>query len=713
MTEPAQLPPSAPGRRDAWPALLILAATLAVYIPVMRGGYTWDDGLLLTANPLIKASDGLRRIWFSTESWEYLPLTYTMHWFEWRLLGPGAAGHHVVNILLHALSALLLWRVLLRLRVPGAWLAGLLFALHPVAAGSVAWVAERKNVLCMVLTLLALLAFLRFDDRPQRRWYLASLALFLLALLAKTSVVMLPFVLLLCLLWKRGAVTRRDILLSLPYFALSFVMGLVTIWFQWHQAMGGEVDRPLSVAARIAASGWIVWFYLCKLVLPIGLCAIYPRWQIDPTAPLAFVPLLLLIAALACLWHYRRGWARGPLFAFACFLVVLLPVLGFLTMSYARFSLVADHLQYPAMIAILALIAALLARAVELPGPRGHVALAVTVLCLLGLAGLTARRAWVYADDLRLWQDNLRHNPDSPAVWTHLGSARLNLGDTADAVRCFDRAIELRPDWAEAWMNRSVAHGRSGKLDLALADADRAVALRPLNAQTYNTRGALYARTHHLAEALRDFDKAIALAPGYADAWRNRGVARMESDPARLDDALRDFDRAVALTPATFDAVAARASAFAAARRWPEAYADYDRAAALKPGDPALWYSCALAATFSDRPDDALRCLDTVIALKPDHADALALRGAINARFGRLDLALPDYNKVLSLRPDDQRTLANRAAAFCELKQFDKARADIEAIRKLGGKPRPDLAERVERGASVVPEAVAPSGARP
>jgi hypothetical protein len=258
-------------------AAALVAITFLAYLPAMRGGFIWNDDTFLTRNPLIKTPDGLRRLWFTTDPPDYFPLTSTSLWLEWRLWGMNPAGYHVVNVLLHAVSAVLLWRVLKRLNAPGAWLAGLIFAVHPVNVESVAWITERKNTLAMVLYMASLLAYLKFDEDGAPRTYALALGLFLLALLAKTSVIMLPAVLLLCAWWRRGGIERKDILRAIPFAALSGALALVTVWYQYHRAIAAEVVRTDGFLARTAGAGWAAWFYLYKALLPAKLCFVYPR----------------------------------------------------------------------------------------------------------------------------------------------------------------------------------------------------------------------------------------------------------------------------------------------------------------------------------------------------------------------------------------------------------------------------------------------------
>jgi len=281
--------------RSLWPALgviFIVLVLLAAYWPAIRGQFVWDDELLVAKNPLVTGKLTLRSIWFGTD----FPLSLTALWLEWLAWGKNPAGYHIVNILLHMAGTVLLWRVLLRLKIPGAWLGSLIFAVHPVCAGSVAWISELKNTLSLVFFLLSILWYLRFDEEPSsRHWsYWLSLMAFILALLSKTSTVMLPVVLLLCAWWRRGRITARDVLRTSPYFLASLAFGLMTIWFQAHQTMTTAPVETETFWARLASAAKAIWFYLGKDLFPVNLSMIYPRWTIDPAAPASYLPMLTL-----------------------------------------------------------------------------------------------------------------------------------------------------------------------------------------------------------------------------------------------------------------------------------------------------------------------------------------------------------------------------------------------------------------------------------
>ena len=442
-------PPASNPERAACPpwagAALLALATVLVYLPSMRGGFIWDDDRLLTDNPAVKTIDGLYSIWFGNWPADYIPLTLSSFWLEWHLWGLRAAGYHIVSVLLHAANAVLLWRVLKCLGLPGSWLAALLFAVHPVCAASVTWIAERKNTLSMFFYLLSLGWFLRFDEtvhaeagtKESRRLLRFSLGAFFLALLAKSSVAVLPAVLLLFVWWRRGRVTWRDLDRCIPFFILAVLMALVAAAIQAKAVRGGVGVIHDTLWVRLIGGSWAVWFYLGKIVLPAGLTMIYPRWEIDPRAALSYLPALGLAGLLFLFWRFRKSWGRPFLFAFGYFLVALAPALGMVDLAYFSNARVADHFQYLALPGMTALIAALARHKKRLAS-----ALAAG-MAVAALAFLTWQHEKVLADGRTLWQDNLAKNPHSWKVCMNLSEVLLQEGKTEEAIELKNRAEAL------------------------------------------------------------------------------------------------------------------------------------------------------------------------------------------------------------------------------------------------------------------------------
>ncbi len=530
----------------------IFAITLAAYGPAMRAGYVWDDTAYVPAEAgstrgrLIRADDGLVQIWTKGTS-DYWPLTHTMFWLEWRIWGEEPAGYHVVNVLLHALAAVLLWRLLNRLEVPGAWLAGLIFAVHPLCAASAAWISERKNTLSMVFYLLTILAYLRHERLGRWRWYMLSLIAFSLGLLSKTSIVMLPVVLLGCAWWQRGRIARKDLLRSVPFFALSLAMSLVTIWFQAHRAAGQwEVPPPEAGLARLAAAGWVVWFYLYKALLPVGLCMTYTRWSVEARAVLSWLPLLALFGCFLVVLRYRRRWGRPVLFGLGYFVVTLFPVLGFFDMTFSRYSLVADHFQYVSILGIIALAAGAWGWICKTRGSRiRKLAQAAAAALLVVLSILTWRQAGIYKNHETLWRDTLQKNPKAWVAHNNLAVMREKAGDFDGAIREYSMALELNPNLARTRSNRGNAYQRKGLYEEAIRDLNEAIRLNPKLTNAYLSRGVTYVRKGDYDRAIRDYNKAIELQPRWAVTYHNRAV--VYEDRGQWQKAIGDYEKALQL----------------------------------------------------------------------------------------------------------------------------------------------------------------------
>jgi hypothetical protein len=335
---------------------VLVAAAIWIYWPALGGAWLWDDDTLVSDNRDLRTWSGLGKIWFSSPETDYWPLTWTLFWIEWHLWGNEPLGFHLVSLALHIGSGMLVWRLFNRLGMRGGWLGGLLFVIHPLAVESVAWIAELKNTLSLPLYLLAFGAWIDAEEQKPLG-YVKSVLYYLAAMLAKTSTVMLPAVLLLYGWWKRGRISRVEIVRMIPYGLIALTLGLITVYFQNNGHDFHTIEHG-GLVARLIGAGTAVCFYLGKFILPIDLLPIYPRWTLDPPSLLEVLTLPALAALLWALWSQRRGWGRHALFGFGFFLLNLLPVLGLVRMVYLSITWVADHMVYVPMIGLIGLFAA-------------------------------------------------------------------------------------------------------------------------------------------------------------------------------------------------------------------------------------------------------------------------------------------------------------------------------------------------------------------
>jgi len=443
-------------------ALLVLLTVLA-YIPVLGNGFIWDDDLLITHNRMVQAPDGIHRFWLTTEAPDYYPLMGSVWWLEWRVWGNNARGYHAVNVALHAVNVLLIWMILRKLKIPGAWLAALAFGVHPVNVSTVAWISEQKNTLSMLFYAVAILLYLRFNEDvstqaatpvPPGIWYGLSLAAFVMALLSKSAVVMLPVVLLGCVWWVYGRVRRRDFLRICPFFALSLVLGVVTVWFQYSRVLKWYAVRTDGFASQLASAGWAPWFYLYKALLPLNLCMVYPMWNVDATRWVSYVPGIALLGCVALFWWKRNSWGRALLFGSGYFVATLFPVLGFFDQGFYRYSLVADHWQYYSIVGVIALVVAggeTISQRLDREQRRYLGVFAGVVVVILG--ALTWQRSEVFHNGTTLFTDNLVHNPRSWVAHNNLGMELIKAGRKQEGIEHFRQALKLNPDFSDAQNN--------------------------------------------------------------------------------------------------------------------------------------------------------------------------------------------------------------------------------------------------------------------
>ncbi len=556
---------SLPGRAAVAQVMVLVVLTSVAYFPALRGGFILDDDQYLTRTPLIKAPDGLYRYWFTSQAMDYYPVSNSTLWIEWRLWGMNSSGYHLTNLVLHITGALLVWRILQGLSVPGAFLAALLFAVHPVNVEAVAWIAQRKDMLATVLSLLSLGCFVRNEESrgtteetqngsakaEARRgalwgiWYWSSLAAFVLAMLSKGSVATLPLVLLGVIIWRRR-LDRWDVLRLAPYFAVAVVLTLVNISTQHVR----EVIREATFAERIAGAGAAVWFYLGKALCPIRLIFIYPQWQIRAADVLWWLPVAAA-ALVTCLlvWqsHWGRSkWARALLVSWLFFGVALAPMLGFTDVGFMQYSLVADHYQHLAMIGAAALAAAAWSYWHARLRDLSRWATNIVALAVVGsLAALTFNQSRLYANARTLYWATLEKNPDSWLLHYNLGNALLATGSAEQAVNQYQEAIRIKNDYIQARNNLGIALHHLGRNEEAIACFQEALKIGPGREDTYFNLGNLFSELDRPREAVEQYRHALQLEPDYAEAWAN--LAASYGDLNQWDEAMAAANNALKL----------------------------------------------------------------------------------------------------------------------------------------------------------------------
>jgi tetratricopeptide (TPR) repeat protein len=595
---------------------LLFAMTLVVYRPVLDNGFIWDDDDYVVENPMLRTLDGLQRIWLDYGATpQYYPMVHSSFWIEYQLWQLDPAGYHLVNVLLHALGVLLLWRVLALLQLPGAWLAAAIFAVHPVHVESVAWVTERKNVLSGVFYLASLFAYLRAagvgngaaEDPRSSRFYAVSLSSFACALLCKTVTGSLPAVILLVLWWKRRRIAWADVRLLLPFILLAMGFGALTVQLETQHVGAVGRDWDLSFVDRCLVAGRALWFYAYKLLWPAQLVFNYPRWEIDAGRwPPYFFPAAALVV-VAALWAVRDRVGRGPLVAVLVFAGTLFPALGFFDVYPMRYSFVADHFQYLASLGLISLFAAGVAKAAVriFRGKKGpSVVVAAILLAVLG--ALTWRQAQVYRDRETLWRDTLAKNPASWMAHVNLGTIVEERGQVDDAIRHFRESLRIQPLQPEAYNNLGSALRTQGEFDEAAAQLRRSLEVDPLYILAHNNLGLLYHDLGEYEEAIRHFQRGLEIHPEFVAAHTNLGVT------------------------------------FAAQKRWDEAIRHHREALRIDPNLPQAHNNLASALIARGEIDEAIAHLARVVELLPESESARRnLRSVLRLRARRSEQPRP------------------------------------------------------------------------
>jgi len=652
-------------------------AVLVVYLPVWRAGFVWDDRFYITSNPSLLGLSGLERIWASSAA-DISPLTSTVFWVEHALWGLAPLPYHLVNVCQHAACAVVLWRVLLALRVPGAWLGAALWALHPVQVESVAWVSELKNTQSGLFFLLSILFFLRWRGTKERegqageRWaYALSVLLGGLAMASKTSTVILPVVLCLAAWWLEGRWRWRNVARVAPFLVLAAAASALSLWTQ-ALALATLTDPQWARSGpeRLVTAGVGVWFYVGKDLWPHPVMTLYPRCLIDAGKWSSYLPSVAVVLTLFLLWLRRDSWARPWFFVYAYFLAALFPVLGLFDNFIFQYSLVFDHFQYLASMGPMALAGAGFVRLAELfTPPKAGLAAGLYAGLLLLFGALSYQRARTFESEETLWTDTLAKNPGSWAAHISLGAALLKKGQADNAVREYHKALKLNPNsqlayynlgtvllqekkrgeavaqffhallidpnYAEAYTSLGEAWLEGGNTDGAIAAEQRALVIEPDNADAHNNLGLALVQKGQIPQAISEYRKALAIQPDSDSIEGNLGVALFRMGQA--SEGMEHLLRAANISPNSTDAVNNLGNGFLATGQLDDAIAQYRKALALDPNFFDARRNLAVALLYQGKVDEAIALLQAALRQHPNdestkgilaHAEAMARQKA-------------------------------------------------------------------------------------
>ncbi len=514
-------------RLEMWVGIAIIAAfSLFIYWPALSGNFILDDDVYLTSNRVIAAGDGLYRFWFTTQGIDYYPVSNSSLWLEWRLWGLHPSGYHVTNLLIHIFSALVLWGILKRLAVPGAFLAAVIFAVHPLNVESVAWIAQRKNVLAVLFSLLSIWFYL--EDKPSAephnrplylsgRGYWLSLLMFVLAMLSKGSAAIVPLLFLALDWWRNKRLIWARIAALVPFFMIGGVLTLLNIWVQTRGS--GEIIRAATLPQRLCEAGATTWFYLAKALLPLDLVFVYPRWEIDAGQLRWWIPLLATTAVTALLICFRaRRWMWNLLAAWIFFCAALLPVMGFTDTGFMRYSLVADHYASIALVSVAVMAAAAWQLWHDRLGGVARMFATVAMMCIIGLLALaTWRQSQQYRGPFSLYPATLEKNPRSSMAYFNLANAVLRSDRAADALKLYDMALAIKPNNSQAQANRAAALASLGRLPAAIEQYQQALLSDPENFDAWANMALSEARMNKPTEAIDSAQRAVELAHKHGD----------------------------------------------------------------------------------------------------------------------------------------------------------------------------------------------------
>ena len=704
--------------------LFLAIATLAAFWQVNYCSFVGDDKSYVTENTHIMNGitwEAVRWAFTSIYANFWHPLTMISLLLDFQLFGLNPHGYHLTNLSFHIASTLLLFSVLHRMtKAPwkSAFVAAL-FAVHPLNVESVAWVAERKNVLSTFFWMLAMVAYASYAARPRLKTYLATLALFATGLMAKPMLVTFPFVMLLLDYWPlqrlgpdrvasetRAGLTkpvsidfktsnprrkppsrpaasdrnsaqpqhkygcrgiRRLLIEKVPFFALIPAFSLLA-----YIAEGEVVNTSFPWNIKVSNALVSYFIYIGKMFWPSNLAVFYPHPGLWPFWQTAGAALLLVVITGTIVLIAKEcpyliiGWMW--------FLGTLVPVIGIVQISgFGR----ADRFTYIPMIGLFVMVAWGVPELLKGWRYRAEALVAASTLILSFLSIVTWTQVGYWRNDFTLYDHALEVTIHNWHIHACRGDAYAHAGNYDLAIKDYERAIEINPkDAVEAYRGRGMAYAKLGNYSQAIFDYNKIIEMRPKNAEAYNKRGMAYAGLDNYRQAILDYDRTIELIPGNADPYNNRGTAHYQLGDLR--QAILDFDRAIEINPKHEAAYSNRGIVYASLGNNRKAISDYDKAIEINPRNAVAFYNRGLAYGKLGENRRAISDYDRATEINPKYADAYYDRGTTYFLLGNYGQALSDYDRAIQINPRHAEAYSNRGLANANLGNYWKAISDYD-----------------------------------
>ena len=604
-------------------------AVLLIYLPTLWNGAIWDDDLYLLNNVYLRSLKGLWKIWFEVGAEpQYYPMVYSLFWIQYHLWGFHLSWYHLINVIFHALNSCLLLLVLKRLKVRGALVATILFALHPVQVETVAWITELKNLLSTFFYLLSLLAFVPVGFSKEGKsaflkslgCYLASLGFFLFALMSKSITCSLPAAILLLLWWKHGKVRLKEIGLLTPYFVIGSLSGMLTIWMEKNVVAASGSEWNFTWVDRCLIAGRALWFYVFKLLIPVRLTFIYPRFVIDSSQVWQYIFPLSVLALFGSLFLMRKKIGRGPLTAVLFFSGTLVPALGFFNVYPHRYSFVADHFQYLASIGFFVLIAGVVHGIyLKIPGKSRGLILTVASGIPLLLALFTFQQEKIYFNLETLYQDTLSKNPRCWMAHLNLGVYYCEGGKLGESLEHLAKTVELKPDEASAYYNIGIVLDLSGESEKSLAYFEKALELKYDYGEAHGGYATALLKMGKIDKAITHFYKALALSPVSNLAIRcNLGITLVKK--GRYDEALEQYRMILQENPDYYYGHYNSGVIYDKMGRYEKASKEYEEALRLNPSYLEAYHNLGVDCFRRGDRQNALMNFQAALRINPDYS---------------------------------------------------------------------------------------------